>query len=451
MAKIVDPDDLNQNTEVIFDPTGKTIQLLVAGNLSADGVTLQAVYSFCKEEWKSDSNLIKFPFPFIAITAEQFELVSGWDWKDTTSKQLVRDGGWALKSVNLATQEEWMNLTTLGLFDDSANDRAYYQQYTDGPPVNTVYTGEVNQAIQVSGDTTHGDFDYKNYFKIFLREQGKIYDFYDLINSQNLTELTYKKYALPLSNSTDLKITHNDNIISGSTPYTGMSITYYSTPQDRTIGSSTYQFHTIIDGNNGTAEQIYEFVQWSLRQPGDIDAGAGSVTGKTAEELLEFIGDTLRTKETTIGGVYIDNFQSADTNRLEFTDDTGTIRTFPYVAAGYIYFNDNLKNDTDAYYWVFFTDANGNQYDSPNAILINDNNGVPLSGSCYNHSSIAFDFDYDGNNQGGRTPGTDADYTAVAIGLSTGQYVTTTGSITQSTANTINYVAALERNYSNPA
>ena len=45
---------------------------------------------------------------------------------------------------------------------------------------------------------------------------------------------------------------------------------------------------------------------------------------------------------------------------------------------------------------------------------------------------------------------TDAPYTAVAIGLSTAQYVVTTGTIVRSTSNVINFVAALERNYLNP-
>ena len=34
MAKIVDPDQLNQATEVVLDTGAKTIQLLVAGNLN---------------------------------------------------------------------------------------------------------------------------------------------------------------------------------------------------------------------------------------------------------------------------------------------------------------------------------------------------------------------------------------------------------------------------------
>ena len=59
---------------------------------------------------------------------------------------------------------------------------------------------------------------------------------------------------------------------------------------------------------------------------------------------------------------------------------------------------------------------------------------------------------YDGNIQrGSGSSGVDAPVTVVAIGLTTGQYVKSTGTITKSTANTVSLVAALERNYSNPS
>ena len=449
MAKIVDPDFLYRNLNVVFDATGKTIQVVEASGLTSDGVTLQCLYSFCKEQWKSQNDLIKYPFPWVAITAEQFELVNNWNFKTELSKQLIRDGGWALKDSGSTSQEEYMNLTTLGAFN-STGDTAYYQQSLNGISTPTVYSGIVNQAIKIYGDASHGNINYRTFFKIYLREQAKSYGYYDLITSQNLAALTYKKYALPLSNVLDLKITHTDVTITGSTPYTDMSITW-TTGSTRTIGGNPYDFNIIINGSGGTAEEIYEFVQWSLRQPGDIDASVSSRTGKTAQELLTFVGDALKTNYTTDGGVFIDNFLPVDTNRLSFTDNLNQVRTYPYVAAGFLNFNDNLKNDTDAYYWVFFTNANGNVFDSPNAIIINNNAGSPITGLIGGNSSIAFDFDYQGNNQGGRTPNTDANFTAVAIGLNTGQYVLSTGSITRSTANSINFVAALERNFSNPA
>jgi len=59
MTLITDPDDLNQGTEIIFDTAARTVQLLQAGNLSTDGVTIRTIYSFSKEEWK-----IKRPVTF---------------------------------------------------------------------------------------------------------------------------------------------------------------------------------------------------------------------------------------------------------------------------------------------------------------------------------------------------------------------------------------------------
>ena len=99
MAMIVDPDQLNQGTEVVLNTGAKTIGLSVAGNLSTDGVTLKALYSFLKEEWKNDTNLIKFPFPMGPITDEQFELVNGWDFLDSTSRNLIRNAGWAVDNT----------------------------------------------------------------------------------------------------------------------------------------------------------------------------------------------------------------------------------------------------------------------------------------------------------------------------------------------------------------
>lgn len=459
MAKIIDPDDLNQATEVVFDTSAKTIQLLVAGNLSNDGVTLQAVYSFCKEEWKNDANLIKFPFPFTSITEEQFELISGWDFKDATTRGLIRDAGYALKDGSGASLEEYANITSLGAFN-AGTDQAYFLQVDGGAPTDFTFAAEINEAIKVFGDATHGNFDRRGYLKVYLREQGKTYGFYDLISEQNISAMTYKKYALPLVNGTDLKITAADTGIDSDSngsadvaPYAGMDIEYFASAQSIDIGGTNYNFDVIIDGNNATAEQIYEFVQWSLRQSGDIDSGAGTVRGDTASDLLTFVGDTLVTSD----GVYIQNFSAVDTNRLQFTDNTGVVRTFPFVAAGSLLFNENLVSDSDAIYRLFFTNddagANaGNDFGTSGAITVDDNSGNDIAGNVAANAAISFDYDYDGNDQrGGGSEGTDVPYTAVAIGLGTAQYVVSTGTIVRSTANNINFVSALERNFSNPA
>ena len=481
MPKIIDPDQLNQGTEVEFLSGSLQIKLNTAGNLSTDGVSMQALYSFIKEEWKNDDNLIKFPFPMVSITTEQFEFINGWDLsgsaavsalQDTAgSWTYIKDGGWAVVNSAGNNTQEWMNITTLGAFN-AGTDQAYYYQTSSGDIVNTVLQGEVNQGIQIlsSGSIPGEEFDYRTFFKIYLREQGKVYAFYDLIAEQNLTALTYRKFALPLANSLDLNIEATDNDITGSTPYTGMSITYFTESFARDISGTSRNFHVLVNGNSGTKQQIYEFVQKQLRSGSgfDIDAGASfaNVTGSVAEELLEFVGNTLKTKfQTSVGGnaaisggVFIENTLAIDANDLAFRDDLNVERTFDFVAAGNLLFNSFLQSDTDAIYKVFFTnddagDNTGRDFGTQDAIIIFQNDGTtPLTGSVATSASRDFDYNFDKNVQRGTdSSGSVVPFTGVAIGLSSAQYVVVTGTITRSTTNTINFVAAQERNYSNPA
>jgi hypothetical protein len=109
-----------------------------------------------------------------------------------------------------------------------------------------------------------------------------------------------------------------------------------------------------------TLEQIYEKVQFQLRQDADIDDQATIVTGSTADELLSFSGDTLVTQQAsnpntgTQDGVMVEGFDANDTNRLTVTDNGGVTRTFPFVAAGTINFNVNLVDDPVGEFWMFF-------------------------------------------------------------------------------------------------
>jgi len=795
MALITDPDDLVRNTEVTINTATRKITLNIAGNLSNDGVTLQALYSFFKEDWKSDATLIPYPFPMIAITPEQFEFIENWVFINNTTRKLVRTGGWREIDDSDILDEEWVGVITLGTFvdeDETDGDLAYYQQGDD--PTDTAaavdfdFRGPVNEAVQsyhnatpadtvtgfaitannviarndggnwdtdgykvggrveitgaedaanigtfiieavgtgVDGNLTiletgpdatgsgfvfttttitrtdggswldegyfiggsvtvanadtvgnNGSYtltgvtatvltttgltadtadntatfkplvnnaadttasfavDNRNVLNVRVRErtstaetQARTFDSSDL-PAIGVTTVDNKVFRFPLANAIDLKITESDANIDATTPYTNMDIEYFSTSQGRVIGGPTYQFGIIIDGASGTAEEIYEFVQRQLRKDSDIDVGAGTVVGRTADELLVFVGETLATGRAIPdnpngggSGVYIDNFDSNDTNRLIFTDNTGTERTFPFVAAGTINFNNNLVADSMAYWWMFFeytirttvsdltitavSGANGtfdstgnlptvidteylfvqgktgadeamnglyqvndstpttsqievdrvdgvtivttgsssctideNPIDSDGALIVDDNSGVPLATQTYvdagfsitgitgvngtlnssvtdlttaitngdlvtlggtfgaenqgewditgapagtgpwtatftkridttptneapgaggelvsrpiDGATYSFDFDYDGNTQGGRSASTDADIILRAIGLETAQFVETSGTIIEAVGQTFSLVAGLERNYSNP-
>jgi len=344
--------------------------------------------------------------------------------------------------------------------------------------------------------------DAGNVANVFTREQSYTYG---KSSKAQIGEsvLAYKKYAFPLSNTADLKITHTDTQVDADAPYTTMNITWYGTPQQRTIGGVPRDFNVIIDADTGlasgasgtaTSAQIYEFVQRSLRKTSDIDAGAGTKNGNITRELLKFVGDTLYTLYDTDGGVYIDNFNTADINNIVFADNTGTNRTYPYTAAGTLLPNTYLVTDgagSNAIYRAFFKQLQGGKkYGTVDALLVNKaDNSTPVSGFVTG-STIPFDFDYDGNTQatwtaattyavgdeyrndttwyrvttgytsGGTFGATDTtnsqtisgpSIVVTALGKSTAQAVVTEGTIARSTSNSFSLVAALERNYQNLA
>lgn len=487
MAMIIDPDLLNDGasqtaTEVYIDAANKQIRLNVVGNLSntgvqgSNGVAMKALYSFLKEEWRNDpnsKNLAAFPFPLVPITDEAFEFVDGWDFYNDSARYLIRNAGWTVKNTAGAVTQMWAGIIGLGAID--TDDQLYFQQVSGGGATNVQLTGQVNQAVQVlsdpNGDGVYSDgYDRRTYFKLFCREYAQTFASATLTDI-GVTTMASQAYRFPLATGADLKVTHADTAIDANSdgvqdvaPYSGMSITYYATPQSRTIGVTSYNFGIIINGNGARASQVYEFVQWSLRKDPDIDADASPLLGKIADQLMYFVGDTLvvgRYNSTTQptnpdgggSGVYIDNLSGVDANSVEYYDNTNAKRTNAYTAALRINIGANLKADPSAKYWVYFTTlpGAGNDYGEASAVLVKKNDGTTdMTGSAYNVDYIDVDFNYDGNVQGGRTAGTDAAITVIGIGLNTGQYVKATGTIARSAANSVSLVAALERNYLNP-
>jgi len=336
MAKIVDPDQLNQATEVTFSTAGKTIDLAVAGNLDdnnpgrSSGVTHQALYSFTKEEWLATSGLQSSRFPFDPIFEAKFDWINDWQPNDAQTRDLIRDGGFRVVLLN----DEYACIISLQDFDNVADQGYYWFDSTSrftGVPNNFDKTGEVNEPILIFDGTN----DYRDFLKVFLREQGKTHGYGDLIVDQGLSSLTYQAYRLPLSNGPDINVIESDVNIDANTPYTNMRLnfllgsgfttwanstvyaagavvldpirqsngssngTWWFTPAGGTsngtgtaddtgvtdwesyageeqIGTEWFAYNRIIDLTSGTAtaQEIYEWGERQLRKAGTINSDA---------------------------------------------------------------------------------------------------------------------------------------------------------------------------------
>jgi hypothetical protein len=153
---------------VMFDTSARLIYLMKINGLSNDGVTMLALHSFMKEEWKNshENFLISFPFPMIGIDfdAGKWELgvdpsgnANGWRFADDDivaptdlfTRRLIRNAGWFERNNLNVILQKYFNVTTLGTFEDAA-DLAYYafgNQPVVDSSVDYIFAGPVNEPV----------------------------------------------------------------------------------------------------------------------------------------------------------------------------------------------------------------------------------------------------------------------------------------------------------------
>lgn len=207
---------------------------------------------------------------------------------------------------------------------------------------------------------------------------------------------------------------------------------------------------------SATLAQIYTKIQYQLRQNSNINglASAGAVTGKTGSILLNFVGSALKagffapTNANGGGtGVTIQGYASTDVNSFTSYDNGAVTRDYPYAAAGTINFNTPLVGGGSSYRLMFTAPPGaGNDYGESGAITVNNVAGTPITGTI-GTASIAFDYDYDGNVQGGATAGTDRAVTLIGIKPGTGKFVAAAGTLSRSKAISLSLVAEADRVY----
>ena len=462
MAKITSKSLLAVGVEVTIDEPNRIITLNEAGDLVAkDGVSWQALYSFFVDLWATPTYQDS-PFPFYAIDAlsGQYQVgtdgstYSGWKFSDTDSnatRNMLRDGGWSEFSAAGVLLQQFTGFIGLGSITPASTVQPYYHLGPTDAPTNFPFTDQFNVGVKVFGDATHGNFDKRTYAKTFVREYGKKFKS-SVLADTGATGTGANKQNFLISNEDDLKIqtllgsvqATGDAAMSGA-PYNGITVAYYTANQTRTIAGVSRNFKIIITGNGGTLEQIYAKVQYLLRQNSDINTGgtAGVKTGKIQDDLLKFVGDTLVTSQS----VYIDGVSNADSNRVEFYDDSNTLRTNPYTAAGTMNFNSVLVGAGSSYRLMYTAPGGtGNDYGESGAITVNNAAGTPITGTI-SSSSIAFDFDYDNDALGG-TAGTDKAVTLIGIRPGSGKFAVANGTLSRSKGISLSLVAETDRVYS---
>lgn len=384
MTKIVDPDQMTDGVEVVYSTSAKTVQYLIAGNLNdiapgkSSGFTGQSGYSASKDHWLASTTLRKHRSPFDPVFDASYRMKDGWNFADQQSRDLWRDAGVQIT----ATGQEFACI--LGLQEASDSDVLNYQNvfgFTES--VNPFdKAGNLNELIEIFDGSAN---DYRDFLKVYNRQQGKIYSEGNLLVDQGLSALTFVAYRMPLGSSSDPNVTQTDVFIDGNAPYTGMSInflkgsgyttwgntvvypagsvvldsirqvngstlgTWWFTPTGGTssgtgtaddigvtdweqyvgevqIGIEWFAYNRIIDGNGGTDIQVHEFSQRELRRTTNInDDGLGAPNQNT----FGLVNGDVAIRLTqfaggvkTFAGAYVTNLDASSRATAEFFDIT---------------------------------------------------------------------------------------------------------------------------------
>ena len=451
MAKITSRSQLNVGTEITLNKVTRKFTLHPTGNLVAkDKVSLRALWSKFIDLWDTPAYKDSpFPMNTIDYLSGQFQFgtdgyrYSGWGPADDATRQMLADGGW--DEFNAAGVMARQYVGAVGLGQLITGTQPYFQRAPSDAPTFFTFDDQCNEGIQVYGnaaaDPTTTTFDKRAYFKGFVRKAGAKYRESTLADTGKTGTGAFIVNLL-LSNEPDDKIVANDAAMSGA-PYSGITVTTYNTNQNRSIGGVNYPFRIIVDGNGATLEQIHTKLQYLLRQPTDIDSGANTLIGLTADLFGSFLGDTYATNT----GVYIDNMDANDTNRVIFKDQNGVDRTNPFVAAGSIKFNAPLVGADSSFRLMYKSpDGAGNDYGELGAVTVLDANGNPIEGEITS-DTIGFTFDYDNNTQAGFAAGTDRDVVLVGVRRDSAKYATAEGTITRSKGITLSLTAEIDRAY----
>ena len=281
--------------------TGQYGVFTSGGGTVTDGVTLQAIYSFLKEEWKTQASsgnagaltdLIQFIFPLESITREQFEIGgathSNWDWRDDVTRNLLRTAGWNKLNSAGTIQQQYAGVITLGTLD--SDTQVYYQQInstsgTTDDPKNFVLLGAVNQAILFNDPAgTVNSEDNSQFLKLFARKKGKTYPQSE-IGDIGVTDLENIVNRFPLTHADDPAIVQTDGTLAGTGVWQATTSLFSASNGSTSAQSSSQQEQTFTFTSAGT-----DFANSGII-PGDVLATGATAGSYTLFEIIE-VGST---------------------------------------------------------------------------------------------------------------------------------------------------------------
>ncbi len=385
------------------------------------GIKFEGVYAFENQERRTDENLREFDrwtegsFKF----AGAYRYINSRKPSTAADRSITRGSGWIEYASDGGIDRIYFG--NKGLSNIEASSQPYYQLAIGGAPSDYAKAGQIDEAVQVYGDTGNtptdagaGNFDTRTYEAVSVRTFGKNYDRKETTNDLGISELG--------GYSTGFAVNESDHLTSGDysladvyggsqiVPWTGMTLEELDTPVvvggfNEADGSFTW---VVNNTGSGDLNQMVAFLDALAQTDDDINSHATNTTnGKRVGTWYSYnaTGQIVTNSGADSKGLYLYNVPVADQQGIVFTDDASGLKTYPFGVSVEATIGAIAKADALAWYHGFFAAA----YNTSSAITIvdSDTNDVKgLASTADGNNKIVFPFDYDGDTVGG-TAGTD--------------------------------------------
>lgn len=489
MAEITLLTQLQQSTQgrsgtpdgnIYFNPDG-TLEVITVEELAtvdfgggpvanpltnADGISMNMLYRFERQERRADENLreldvyiegsFKFAGAYNFVNGRKLSTISVGGGL-TDDRQKIRGSGFIEYATGGGgnTLVDRIYFGTLGTGTVLETSQIYGQNVIDSTTFDLAFLGNANEVVQAfgstaNGDASAGDFDATAFLALSVRTFGQVHNRV-FASDANVNELSGFLGTFALSESPNPY--HSDagdptiaDVFGGSAiaPYSTMLFTTLAAPENlaglintNTSNGESGTFSGVIrNPANGSLAEMVAFMDALSIQDADIDSdGTGVRNGKETETLytLDAQGNVVLRQ-----GIYLENVPVADRASVRYTDDDGDPLVYETVAGGTISVGSAAAGDANAWYHMFIQDAAGaDDFNTLNAITVNDAQGNPIKGLVGGLTSIPWDFAYSTNTQGGRTPDTDLVVVVEVEGNGGATFAKTVHTITSSASQTI--------------
>jgi len=380
--------------------------------INLDGLRFEAAYAFENQERRADESLRKFN-RFTAGTFKfggAYEFVNGRTPVDDTARKLFRGSGWR-ELTGSTVNQLWFGPKGLGAIEAASVPAFQSVQYGGSTPFTKL--GNIDEAIQVFGDVTNGNFDNtlsSHYFSI--RTYGKNYDRIDTSGTLGIAELGGYSSGAALNESdhlTTVPATYPLVDVYGGAqvaPWTGMTLEKLDSAQTETgfAGADGDFTWTLNNTGAGSLDECVAYLDAIAQADAVVTVGPTapvSLNGKDYDTWYEYTA-TGKVRPITGGGdglgVFIEGLTGTDKLLVEFSDDADVVCVYPVFTPVTVELGQNAIDDTLSWFHMYlatgYNTAGATEYDDSVSTVVKgvgDNTSAFITGA---NTYVDFEHDF---------------------------------------------------------